>query len=64
MSPPTAIEIYNVAGAPEKVNNVAIDRLSTARPLLGVGEPFLIEAEIRNHGEISAHSRHIELEPR
>ncbi len=48
---PTAIEVYNVAAGAEKIDNLSIDRLSTARQLLGVGEPFLVEAEIRNHGE-------------
>jgi hypothetical protein len=48
---PTAIELHNVVGAVDLANNLAIDKLSTPRPLLGIGETFVVEADVRNHGD-------------
>ena len=47
---PTVIELYNVIGVMASTHNLAVDKLTTARQLLGVGENYLAEAEIRNHG--------------
>ncbi len=50
---PTAIELDNVIGTSAASHNLAVDKLSTARQLLGIGETFLVEAEIHNYGDDS-----------
>lgn len=57
---PTRIEIHNVAGQLPPVHNLAVDKLSTPRTLLGRGESFTVEAELRNHGYTPVHSATIE----
>ncbi|MFO1019842.1 MAG: BatA domain-containing protein [Planctomycetales bacterium] len=47
---PTAMEFVDVIGVTKPPNNLAVDRLTTPRQLLGLGEPFLVEAEVHNHG--------------
>lgn len=50
---PTTIELYNAIGTVPGVYNLAVDKLTTSRPLLGVNETFVVEAEVRNHGHTS-----------
>lgn len=52
---PTAIEIYNVNDQTFAANNVAVDQLTTPRQLMAIGEPYVVEAEVRNHGHIAVH---------
>lgn len=47
---PTAIEIYNVNDSAVPANNVTVDQLTAPRHLLGIGEPYVVEAEVRNYG--------------
>ena len=47
---PTAIEIYNVNDQTVPAHNLAVDQLTTPRHLLGIGEPYVVEAEVRNYG--------------
>lgn len=50
---PTAIEIYNVDDQSFAASNLAVDQLSTPRHLLAVGEPCVLEAEVRNYGHVT-----------
>ena len=49
---PVAIEIYNVIGAAPAAHNLSIDKLTTPRQLLGVGETIHADAEVHNYGQI------------
>ncbi|MFO1006419.1 MAG: BatA domain-containing protein [Planctomycetaceae bacterium] len=49
----TAIEIYNVNDQSFAASNLAVDQLSAPRQLLAVGEPCVLEAEVRNYGPIT-----------
>lgn len=57
---PTRIEIHNIAGQLPPANNLAVDKLSTPRTLLGRGEAFTVEAELRNHGYTPVQSATVE----
>ncbi|HTI51881.1 MAG TPA: BatA domain-containing protein, partial [Planctomycetaceae bacterium] len=47
---PTVVELLNVLEAGDVVRNLAVDRLTVTRALLGPGERCRITAEVRNHG--------------
>ena len=50
---PVSIELHNAIGTIPAAHNLAVDKLTTPRQLLGVDETFIAEAEIRNHGQNS-----------
>lgn len=57
---PTAIEINNVVGVTPPAMNLAIDKLSTTRQLIGKGETISIEAMVKNHGYTPVESATLE----
>ena len=48
---PVAFEFHDLLGSPKTAHNVSVDKLTTTRALLGVNETFLVEAQVKNHGE-------------
>ena len=50
---PTAIEIYNVNDQTFEASNLSVDQLTVPRHLLAMGEPYVMEAEVRNYGHVT-----------
>jgi len=47
---PTALNVVTVEGPAEPAGNLSVERLSTSRPRVAVGEPFSVTTVVRNTG--------------
>jgi len=49
---PTVVRVVEVGGVDREHDNIAVESIETARPLVGVGEPLTITAHVTNFGDV------------